>query len=50
MDFRDTPEEAAFREELRAWLAVHAPAGPPADPHERAAFLHGWLRALASAG
>ncbi|GAA0959685.1 acyl-CoA dehydrogenase family protein [Actinocorallia libanotica] len=50
MDFRDTPEEAAFREELRAWLAAHAPAGPPADPDERAAFLHGWHRALASAG
>jgi alkylation response protein AidB-like acyl-CoA dehydrogenase len=25
VDFRDTPEEAAFREELRAWLAEHVP-------------------------
>ncbi|MEB4207850.1 acyl-CoA dehydrogenase family protein [Mycobacterium sp. 94-17] len=24
MDFRDSPEEAAFRERLRAWLAAHA--------------------------
>ena len=23
MDFRDTPEEAAFRAEVRAWLAEH---------------------------
>lgn len=26
MDFNDTPEEAAFRAEARAWLAAHAPA------------------------
>jgi len=26
MDFKDTPEEAAFRAEARAWLAAHAPA------------------------
>ena len=25
MDFRDTPEQAAFREELRAWLDEHLP-------------------------
>ena len=25
MDFRDTPEEAAFRAELRAWLAANVP-------------------------
>ncbi|OBF03987.1 acyl-CoA dehydrogenase [Mycobacterium sp. ACS4054] len=24
MDFRDSPEEAAFRQRLRSWLAVHA--------------------------
>ena len=27
MDFRDTPEEAAFRAELRSWLAAHLPPG-----------------------
>ncbi|HVF18687.1 MAG TPA: acyl-CoA dehydrogenase [Mycobacteriales bacterium] len=27
MDFRDTPEEAAFRAELRSWLAGHLPTG-----------------------
>jgi acyl-CoA dehydrogenase len=26
MDFNDTPEEAAFRAEARAWLQAHAPA------------------------
>jgi acyl-CoA dehydrogenase len=26
MDFEDTPEEAAFRAEARAWLAAHAPS------------------------
>ncbi len=39
MDFRDTPDEAAFRAEVRAWLAEHltgefaalGPGGGPAD-------------------
>jgi alkylation response protein AidB-like acyl-CoA dehydrogenase len=39
MDFRDTPEEAAFRDEVRTWLAEHllgefaelGPGGGPAD-------------------
>ena len=39
MDFRDTPEEAAFRDEVRSWLAEHlvgefaalGPGGGPAD-------------------
>lgn len=26
MDFNDSPEEAGFRKEVRAWLAAHAPA------------------------
>jgi alkylation response protein AidB-like acyl-CoA dehydrogenase len=26
VDLRDTPDEAAFRDELRAWLAAHLPA------------------------
>ncbi len=26
MDFSDTPEEAAYREEVRAWLRSNAPA------------------------
>jgi alkylation response protein AidB-like acyl-CoA dehydrogenase len=27
MDFNDTPEEAAFREEARTWLAANVPTG-----------------------
>lgn len=26
MDFRDTPEEASFRADLRSWLAANLPA------------------------
>jgi len=36
MDFQDTPEEAAFRAEARAWLEKHA---EPRDPDETAAGL-----------
>jgi alkylation response protein AidB-like acyl-CoA dehydrogenase len=32
VDFDDTPEEAAFRDEVRTWLVAHAPAkGGPED-------------------
>ena len=30
MDFDDTPEEAAFRQEARSWLSAHLPPRPPA--------------------
>ncbi|GAB2841541.1 acyl-CoA dehydrogenase family protein [Actinocorallia aurea] len=50
MDFHDTPGEAAFRAELRAWLAAREPADLPRDPDERAAALHRWHRELAAAG
>ena len=37
MDFRDTPDEAAFRAELRAWLAATCPPGwTDASPDRRA--------------
>jgi alkylation response protein AidB-like acyl-CoA dehydrogenase len=35
MDFRDTPEEAAFRAEVRAWLAAHLPDGWRGAPHPK---------------
>jgi len=51
MDFRDTPEEGAFRGELRTWLAANIPNEPePAQGAERAAFWHRWHRALYGAG
>ena len=31
MDFRDSPEEAAFRAQARAWLEANAPLRDPAD-------------------
>jgi len=40
MDLRDTPDEAAFREQVRAWLAENLPAG---DRRE-------WSRKLYDAG
>jgi alkylation response protein AidB-like acyl-CoA dehydrogenase len=32
MDFRDTPDEAAFRTEVRAWLAASLPSGWTGQP------------------
>jgi alkylation response protein AidB-like acyl-CoA dehydrogenase len=51
MDFRDDPDEAAFRAELRTWLADHRPAGPsPLAGPTRAEYAHAWHRALYDAG
>ena len=54
MDFRDTPEEAAFRAELRAWLAANLPAGwaerPPSAGLEDLDFWRDWSAKLAAAG
>ena len=32
MDFNDTPEEAAYRADARAWLTANAPRGPARGP------------------
>lgn len=56
MDFRDSADEAAFREKLRAWLAENIPAGwgqpgfkePEGD--EQLAFYRAWSRKLYDAG
>ena len=50
MDWSDTPEEAAFRAELRAWLAEHAPAPVGPDADERMAQRHAWHEQLYAAG
>jgi alkylation response protein AidB-like acyl-CoA dehydrogenase len=51
MDFRDGPDEAAFRHDLRAWLAANVPAEPaPAGGPERARFWAEWHRALHRGG
>ena len=54
MNLADTPAEAAFREELRAWLAETLPTLPPPPPHDdwpaRRAYDMGWQRRLFDAG
>lgn len=46
----ETEDVEAFRAELRAWLAEHAPGRPPRDPAARLEFLLEWSRTLADAG
>lgn len=50
MDFRDAPEEAEFRKELRAWIAANAPQTLPDDEDEKVEALNRWHRALYAAG
>jgi alkylation response protein AidB-like acyl-CoA dehydrogenase len=50
----DSPEEAAFRHELREWLERevprHGPAPPPGDPVARRLYDTEWQRKLFEAG
>jgi alkylation response protein AidB-like acyl-CoA dehydrogenase len=52
MDYRDTPEEAAFRAELREWLQANNPPGWRAidDDEERADLHRRWHQTLYKAG
>src|SRR2546421_6166821 len=57
MDFRDTPEEAAFRDQVRAWLAANLPHGwgtpewqQPDSPEALVRFHKEWSRELHEAG
>jgi len=54
VDFRDTPEEASFRAELREWLAANLPADwATRDPHVGRwdeNFAREWSRKLYDAG
>ena len=54
MDFRDTPDEAAFRGELRSWLASALPADwSERDPHVGRwdfEYAREWSRKLFDAG
>ena len=58
MDFDDTPEEAAFRQQCRAWLQAHAPLkdgpddyfGKDMSAEERMAAARVWQGKKAAAG
>lgn len=56
MDFKLTPQEEAFRDQLRRWLEVNAPGDWAklrsrfATKEEQTAFLKGWQRKLYEAG
>jgi len=51
MNFSYTPEEQAFRAELRAWLAANVPRQPLPDTLEaEAAYLTAWQRRLYDGG
>ncbi|MER7127578.1 acyl-CoA dehydrogenase family protein [Streptosporangium saharense] len=52
MDYRDTPEEAAFRATLREWLTESIPAGwdKVEDPEAAARLRRSWHRTLYQAG
>ncbi len=54
MDFRDTEDEAAFRSELRQWLAENLPEGwtsrRPSPGRHEVDFAREWSRKLSAAG
>ena len=55
MDFLDTPEEAAFRAEVRAWLEIAAAEyrTPPAIPYSEEEYVRrarAWMHAKADSG
>jgi alkylation response protein AidB-like acyl-CoA dehydrogenase len=57
MDLRDSPEQARFRSEVRAWLAANLPEGwgspafeMPGGIEERVAFARDWQRRLHEGG
>ncbi|HEY8490107.1 MAG TPA: acyl-CoA dehydrogenase family protein [Dehalococcoidia bacterium] len=59
MEFRDTPEEARFRAEVRSFISAHLPTGQPLpefSPYEEPTteeardFLRRWRQALAQKG
>jgi alkylation response protein AidB-like acyl-CoA dehydrogenase len=50
MDFDDAPQDKAFRDEFRAWLASHRPGEVPADAAEAFAFRRAMQREMAAGG
>jgi alkylation response protein AidB-like acyl-CoA dehydrogenase len=52
VNYHDSPEEAAFRAELRRWLAANVPGDEPPEEDEeaRSSFLNAWHRTLYGGG
>ncbi len=54
MDLNDTPEQAAYREQTKSWLAAHKGEAPPrSGSSEDSEYINGrraWQRKLAEAG
>ncbi len=52
MDLNPTPEQAAFRDEVRAWLAAHVPSKPlrPSSTEEGLEAHRAWEKKLYEAG
>src|SRR5918998_946740 len=54
MEFRDNPDEAVFRREVRSLVQSHFPSGGPEmdvnESDEQRAQTAGWRRALAERG
>ncbi len=50
MDLRDTPEEARFRAELRAWIAANLPEELRSGAHRSEELGRAWSRKLFDAG
>ncbi len=50
MDYRDTADEAAFRDRLRAWIAANAPRSLPHAAEARVAALNDWHQAMYRGG
>jgi len=50
MDFRDAPADAAFRAELRAWLAEHHPPAAELGTADRVRIQLDWQRELHAGG
>jgi alkylation response protein AidB-like acyl-CoA dehydrogenase len=52
MDFRDSPNDAEFREELRQWLSKEVPrmTSPPLELTQRCAWWRPWQRRLYEGG
>jgi alkylation response protein AidB-like acyl-CoA dehydrogenase len=54
MDFQDSPEEAAYRSQVRRWLSAHAPRHSPsstyASEEDRLSAARAWQALKAAAG